>query len=673
MQAGQYGDALLAAEYACRRYPTNSIPAILRARILQQSSPGMAAKAWYRAWCCDPMNPQLQDAMLQAWLASGAAASVLDLGPAFLPARCRAGSHAPLVKLLRQAGRHVVGACWKNGQSIEAMIFAPAGQNGEHPRARLLLSDETTEYRYEVPADGTRFTVPLPKADGVWSLALAAPEGKTPQLLHGSPLVVAVKGTVPAGDRPPLFNMQVATHAKDQGTVPQGQSPSRAAANDRPVSIIIPVYRDHALVQSCLESVFATLPLNRTAATVLVVDDCSPEPALSAWLATLAAQNNITLLRNHRNLGFIETVNRGMRQHPGHDVLLLNADTRVHGDWIDRLRAALYSAPDIASVSPWSNNGEISSFPRIAEPAPAPNARELAELDNIAARLRREGKTADVELPSCCGFTLLMRRSAIDAVGMFDGVELVRGYSEEVDWCLRTRERGLRHLGATGVFVAHVGTVSFRFEKTLRVRQNRAVIAARYPEFYPEYERAVKDDIFAPQRRVFLRALGAARNSWLPAAMVALDGIAEYARPLPPALPHAAQRIAVWRHRTGMPGAGKVLALARLIASRPPGKRPLRLLVIGEAIEALLHTGVVDVLPLATTAIENTLLPDTMMVGLAGCTALLSDGTGAVPLDIEHTIIDDSFEPAAWLAALDAAKSVPTTKKTQQQKQKVLA
>ncbi|HEU4853588.1 MAG TPA: glycosyltransferase [Telluria sp.] len=678
LQGGLYADALLAAEYACRRHPTNSVPAILRARILQLCSPGLAPKAWYRAWCCDPLNPQLQDAMLQAWLTSGAAASVADLGPAFLPARCRAGTHAPLVNMLRQAGKIVIGACWKNGNAIEAMIFAPAGEAGKVPRARLLLSDETTQYQYEVPADGTRFSLTPPHQSGVWSLALGAPEGRVPQLLHGSPLVWA--GTVPAGDRPLLFSNPSVVPANAGTHTEHPTAKRRAAANDsaeteaaRPVSIVIPVYRDYALVQSCLESVLHTLPQNKTSATLVVIDDSSPEPALSAWLVTLAEQGKITLLRNPRNLGFIETVNRGMRQNPGHDVLLLNADTQVHGDWIDRLSAALYSAPDIASVSPWTNNGEISSFPRIGEPAPAPGTRQLAEVDTIAAMLHKSGASANVELPSCCGFTLLLRRTAIDQVGLLDGAQLVRGYSEEVDWSMRARELGMRHLCATGVFVAHVGTVSFRFEKTLRVRQNRAVIAARYPDFYPEYDRAVKDDVLAEPREALVASLQLHGNDWLNAAMMALDGVAEFSRPLPARLPQQVTRIAVWGHRRGTPAAQKVLALARLISSEPAGASPLRLLVIGDASEALWHTGVADVLPFAPTTHENTLLSDTAMVGLSGCAALLSESRTAIPLGIEHTLVDVAFEPAAWLASFKAARAQVKAKKPKQTKQRLAA
>ncbi|MGZ3183718.1 MAG: glycosyltransferase family 2 protein [Telluria sp.] len=647
-EEGHLAEALIAAEYANRRHPNNCLPAILRAKILS-SQPNLAAKAWYRAWCCDPMNPTLQDAMLQAWIASGAAATAAELGAAFLPARCRAGTHESLLALLRQCGHGVLAACWKTGEHIDVAVFGPPGTPAG-ARVRLLLSDELQQFEVDVPADGSRVRMAPPRAHGVWSLALAAQPGARPPLVMGSPLVFAA----PAAANQP---------------VPADQ-------RRRAVAIVIPVYRDGALVQHCIASVLASLAHNRTEARVVVVDDASPEPLLSGWLDQLAAAGQIVLLRNARNLGFIETVNRGMRALPQHNPLLLNADTLVQGDWLDRLCASLYSAPDVASVSPWSNNGEISSFPRIAHPAPAPSPAQLAALDTLAARLHRAGVLQDAEVPAVCGFAMLLRRSVIDRIGLFDGAELERGYSEEVDWCQRARLAGQRHLIATGVFVAHVGTVSFRFEKTLRVRQNRAVIAARYPDFYAEYQRAVRDDILAAPRAALLSALhehpapqvsssprrrgpitpaqqgdANAATEWLAAARTALDGLGEIARPLPAALPQRHPRVGLWQTVDGPRFATQALALARLLASQPAGSLTPRLLVIGECSDALWRTGMVDAIPFNPHTAENTLLSDAAVVGLSGCSALLGAAGAAAPYGIPYTALDDTFDPAAWLAA----------------------
>ena len=634
-QTGYHADALLMVEYVCRRYPSKSIPAILRAKIVQACRPELTAKAWYRAWHCDPENPMLQDAMLQAWLESGAAVSVAELGPVFLTARCRIGQHGALLALLRRVNVTQVGACWKSGPFIEGMLFSPLAGNQASRCMRVTVSDERSEFHYDVPADGRRFRIACPRPEGVWSVTFAQDTTTAAvQLLHGSPLVFQATHQVQAGILP----------ASAKGHAPQ------ALQGRNPVSIIIPVYREFALVKACIDSVLCSLPLNTTRAELVVIDDASPEPALSAWLDALAATGSITLLRNRYNLGFIETTNRGLRHHPGHDALLLNADTLVQGDWIDRLGGALYSAPDIASVTPWSNNGEISSFPLIATSAPAPAAADLAQIDGLAAALHHSGKTADVELIACCGFAMLMRRSVLKQIGLLDGVGLIRGYGEEVDWCLRAGAAGYRHLAATGVFVGHTGTVSFRFEKTLRVRQNSAVLAARYPHYYSEYRRFIKDDPLGAARESLQVALTDAGSDWLARTVNLIEGRTDFARPLPATLPTTCTRIAVWQHRLSGPGAGKILRLARLIASRQPSALQLRLLIIGEANEALWHTGVVDVLP-STLRQESTVLTDAALVGLSGCVALLTEGQQSAPTGIVHIRIDDEFDPRVWLDA----------------------
>ncbi|MGB9988663.1 glycosyltransferase family 2 protein [Pseudoduganella rhizocola] len=621
-QAGHYADALIGAEYVCRRYPLKSIPAILRAHILQTAKPELASRAWQAAWQADAENPMLQDQLLQHWLRDGAQAEAASLGPAFLPARCMANQHAGLLPLLRDAGVTLTGACWKQDEAIEGMVFSFTGA----AQVQLLLSDETRQWQYTVPANGQRFRLPCPYPQGVWSLALAQ-DGAAPQLLPGSPLA---------------FYPLPALVAPAEHGAPQGKRPA--------VSIVIPVYRDIALVQACIGSVLASLPRNRTPAKIVVVDDASPEPALSAWLDTLAAGRKITLLRNPRNLGFIEAVNRGLRQHPQHDVLLLNADTLVHGDWIDRLGKSLYSAPDIASVSPWSNNGEITSFPTIAQAAPAPDAAQLARIDQAAAALRAQGQTDDVELPSCCGFAMLIRRRVLDQVGMLDGAGMVRGYNEEVDWCMRARAAGWRHLAAVGVFIGHAGTVSFGAEKTLRVAQNRTVINTRYPGYQKEYARFKREDPLRSARQALSALLAPARN----AGMSALEVLAEDG-PVTSALVSATARIAVWNHRTDSRYAGKILQLARAIASQPQLR--LRMLVIGDVSEMLWHTGVVDGVS-AVRPDAKVLLDDRQLLELTGNAVVLSEEPGNTPATAPMVMLSDEFDATTWLA--DWVTSNPT-------------
>lgn len=608
-QAGFPADALLGAEALCRRHPELVAPTLLRAVILQSLGSNLAAAAWLRAWCRDPQDPNLQDNLLSAWLADGDTARVASLVPALLAQRCRAGSHASLMARALAAGMTPAGACWRSGQDIEGMLFDAT------PPASLLLYDEHGGQQYEVRLEGARFRFAPPHPDGVWSLALPGAAGALP----GSPLGFASPFASPfAAPRPA------------PGTLEQ----------EAPLTVLVPLYRGLAQAQACVASVLASLPANRVAARLLLIDDASGEPALSSWLDALEADERVSVLRNRYNLGFIESVNRGLRHCAGHDVLLLNADTLVNGDWLDRLRAALYRAPDIASVTPWSNNGEISSFPDIARAAPVPDPARLRELDDSAAFLHRSGATTDVEVPACCGFAMLMRAAALAAIGTLDGVALERGYGEEVDWCLRARAAGYRHYVATGVFVAHAGGVSFGAEKHLRVQQNRAVLMARYPDYYTHYQRFLRADPLAAARAALAQRAGHV-DAAMPAAQPAAPGFT-------PAAASSCTRIAVWHHRIGSPQAAQVLALARLVAARADDT--VRLLVIGEVSELLWATGVVDALPAATRHGEA-LLGDAELLAIGACAVVLVCDGDDVPAAIDTVRIGPAFDARYWFSA----------------------
>jgi GT2 family glycosyltransferase len=568
-QRGDLADALAIAEGLVRQYGGSSpAPAALRARVLQACGSPLALRAWDAAWSCDPENPALQDAMLQAWAGAHAGRSVAALGATFLPMRCREGTQAPLLALLRRCGTTRIGACWAESKHTIVLTCFDADAHA-HATARVVVASENEERFVDVSLDGKPTRIEIPR-DGVWSIAF---EGGA--ILQGSPV----------------------------STVLQRSPSTPACAGVTAVDVIVPVYKDRAAVRACIKSVLASIPQNRTRARVIVVDDASPDAAVSAWLDGLAKCGWITLLRNRFNLGFIESANRALRQNATSHALLLNADTEVFGNWIDRLVTALDEGPDIASVMPWSNNGEIANLWPHADDRDAPTSDTALRIDAQAAAV---GST-NLEIPTCSGFAMLIRRAALADVGLLDGVALSRGYLEEVDWCLRARAKGWRHLLATAVFVTHNGSASFGAEKVLRVRQNRAVIAARYPGYYDEYASFIASTKLAKARAPLLRALRGAGVQWPQR---------EAKQASPPreslsALASSCRRVAMQSDAPGL------LEKARMLCAQ---EGRTRLLVFGHASEALRRTGVVDVIsPDVGLPPKLRLLSDAQLAQLCGC------------------------------------------------------
>lgn len=296
------------------------------------------------------------------------------------------------------------------------------------------------------------------------------------------------------------------------------------------IDVIVPVYAGEAFVRRCLEAVFAG---GGAAHELVVVDDHSPEPALSAWLDELAAAGRITLLRNGRNLGFTGSVNRALAMHPERDVVLLNSDTEVAGDWLARLLRCAAAYPDAGTITPFSNNATICSYPFEGWTGELPGTLGLAGLDALFARTL-PGVAAD--LPTGVGFCMFLRRACLDRVGVLDEAAFGRGYGEENDLCRRAAKAGWRNLLCADVFVYHKGGVSFGPGREALM----AAGAAALRRLHPEYDGLVRAFIAADPLRPLRDAVDAARVALGGAEEAALraERAAEPARgALPPMAP----------------------------------------------------------------------------------------------------------------------------------------
>ena len=253
------------------------------------------------------------------------------------------------------------------------------------------------------------------------------------------------------------------------------------------VDIIVPVYRGLSDTRRCLESVLTSA--QRQAWRLVVINDCSPEPEVTLWLRELAAREpRVLLLENELNLGFVATVNRGMALSDSHDVVLLNSDTEVANDWLDRLTQAAHGHGRVGTVTPFSNNATICSYPRFCTANSLPQGHNTRSLDTLFAQAN-PGQVVDV--PTGVGFCMYIRRDCLQEVGLFDVESFGKGYGEENDFCRRAHARGWRNLHALDTFVLHAGGVSFGETKSAR----ELAAMQTLKRLHPDYELAVHEFI----------------------------------------------------------------------------------------------------------------------------------------------------------------------------------
>lgn len=242
------------------------------------------------------------------------------------------------------------------------------------------------------------------------------------------------------------------------------------------VDVIVPVWNQFDVTKQCIESVIASA--SRNDFEIVVVDDASSDPALVAYLRTLAKAGAIRLFTNKFNIGFTATVNFGMGIDPERDVLLLNSDTVVNGAWLERMRAAAYSDRQVATVNPLTNASHRSGYPyRHSNRGVALEVSDNV-LDELAAE-RNAGIYAEV--PTTVGFCMYIKRQCLNDIGLFDVDHFPVGYGEESDFCYRARKVGWRHLVVGDVFVRHLDSQSFGKRKRKLVRHMVSKFAVLHP------------------------------------------------------------------------------------------------------------------------------------------------------------------------------------------------
>lgn len=269
--------------------------------------------------------------------------------------------------------------------------------------------------------------------------------------------------------------------------------------NDEKIIIIVPVYNNLDLVKKVLRRIlrYTDLP-----AHLLIVEDSSPEEEIRPYLLDWVdgQDDDVTLILNENNLGFVGSVNKAFEVVKGLEgnVVLLNADALVPEGWASRLLAPIARDPRVATVTPMSNDAEIFSIPQLCCRTELASEGLADAIDRAARNHVKAGlaKTA----PTGVGFCMAINRRFLDAVPGFDPI-FGRGYGEEVDWCQKTRQLGGKHVVEPGLFVEHRGSASFGSEaKRELVQKHNTIISKRYPNYDQEVQEFASNDPIATAR-----------------------------------------------------------------------------------------------------------------------------------------------------------------------------
>ncbi|MGP8069505.1 MAG: glycosyltransferase [Candidatus Bathyarchaeia archaeon] len=253
------------------------------------------------------------------------------------------------------------------------------------------------------------------------------------------------------------------------------ENPRRLAPiRSRSVDIIIPVYNGLEPLRECVDSIRKhTEPPYR----IVIVNDGSTEPHVIDYLNELE-DDQIRVLSNKRNLGFVESSNLGF-DFSKEDVVLLNSDTVVTQGWLEKMYRCAYSSDAIGTVTPLSNNATICSIPKF------PDANRIPQgftSDSFADLIESVSEEDYPPIPSAVGFCVYIKRSLLAKVGHFDST-FSPGYGEENDLCMRALDAGFLSVLDDATFVYHRGEASFSTKADSLRELHHQIILSKYPEY----------------------------------------------------------------------------------------------------------------------------------------------------------------------------------------------
>lgn len=267
--------------------------------------------------------------------------------------------------------------------------------------------------------------------------------------------------------------------------LPLGPSPGSAARearawyrrHGRPVTIVIPSFRDARLVTQLVAKIRQTTSADRV--RIIVADDASGPEHLTA----LERIDGIDVLAGSENGGFSANVNRALRAaDPRHDVVLLNSDVIPLRDWLACLQHTATSDSRIGIV------GGKLLYPdnRIQYAGTIRNPEDPDWFDHRYRFKPSDWGPADVPGPTLAatGACMYIRREVLDRVGLFD--EAYPMGFEDVDYCLRAWEAGYHVAYAPAAQLHHHESVTRGTELGERERTSQTVFWGRWRAFFDQ-------------------------------------------------------------------------------------------------------------------------------------------------------------------------------------------
>lgn len=244
------------------------------------------------------------------------------------------------------------------------------------------------------------------------------------------------------------------------------------------VDIVIPWYGDMNIIK-LLDDL---LHENQLIEHIYIINDSYPnDQVVSQVESYISGFNNsrINFLHNNKNKGFVFTANRGLQLSQNEYVILMNSDTRVAKNWIQKMLMTANLNKKIATVTPMSNNATIFSLPKFLK------KNSLNDIELTNALIEKLTTHRQITVPTCHGFCVLIKKKYLDMFGYLDEKTFGKGYGEENDLSMNFAQHGLINVADTTTYVGHLESQSFGDEQREKyIKENYEKLIKKHPTYH---------------------------------------------------------------------------------------------------------------------------------------------------------------------------------------------
>jgi GT2 family glycosyltransferase len=221
------------------------------------------------------------------------------------------------------------------------------------------------------------------------------------------------------------------------------------------LSIIVLNYNTHKITTECLKRVESALNFN-CKAEIICIDNASSDGSpdvLENYLKKIKRTNIQTkLIKNSQNLGFAKANNQGIKIATGDYILLLNSDVMIEKEVFQKQLQFMASNPqyDVSTCKIVLKDGNIDPACHRGFPTPWASFTYFSGLEKIFPAnqffsqyhqgWKDQQKVHDIDVIS--GAFFMAKKDVFTKVGLFDEDYFM--YAEDIDFCFRLKQKGLR-------------------------------------------------------------------------------------------------------------------------------------------------------------------------------------------------------------------------------------